>query len=118
MVLEELGRVVAPGPFLPSVLASAILVEAGPPELRAALLPALADGSKIGAVGLAATASGGTVTDDLVPGGGLADVVLLVVGDDVLVSERFERSTPAGVLDRTRRPATVTVPTTQGTRAP
>ncbi|HKQ41800.1 MAG TPA: acyl-CoA dehydrogenase family protein, partial [Pseudonocardia sp.] len=48
VVLEELGRVVAPGPFLPSALASAILVEAGRPEL----LPALADGSKIGAVGL------------------------------------------------------------------
>ncbi|HEY0813462.1 MAG TPA: acyl-CoA dehydrogenase family protein, partial [Pseudonocardia sp.] len=54
VVLEELGRVVAPGPFLPSVLASAILVEAGTPELQAALLPGLADGSRIGAVGLAA----------------------------------------------------------------
>ncbi|HXV93936.1 MAG TPA: acyl-CoA dehydrogenase family protein, partial [Pseudonocardia sp.] len=42
VVLEELGRVVAPGPFLPTVLASAVLVEAGTPELRAELLPGLA----------------------------------------------------------------------------
>src|SRR5947199_2195095 len=32
VVLEEFGRVVAPGPFLPTVLASAILVETGPEE--------------------------------------------------------------------------------------
>ena len=50
VVLEEMGRVVAPGPFLPTVLASAILVEAGPAELRTALLPGLVDGSRIGAV--------------------------------------------------------------------
>jgi alkylation response protein AidB-like acyl-CoA dehydrogenase len=121
VVLEEQGRVVAPGPFLPSVLASAILVEAGTPELKAALLPGLADGSRIGAVGLAGTEpdgvdSEGQVRDELVLGGGHADVVLLVVGDDVLVSEEFERSTPAKVLDLTRRPVTVTA--TGGTRIP
>ena len=103
VVLEELGRVVAPGPFLPSVLASAILVEAGRPEL----LPALADGSKIGAVGLAGVEADGRVVDDLVPGGGLADVVLLVVGDDVLVSEQFTATVDRRVLDPTRRAATV-----------
>ncbi|MDT7577572.1 MAG: hypothetical protein QOH17_3905, partial [Pseudonocardiales bacterium] len=118
VVLEELGRVVAPGPFLPTVLASAILVEAGPEELRSTLLPGLADGSKVGAVGLAATESDGQVRDDLVLGGGLADVVLLVVGEDVLVSDQFERSKPDKVLDLTRRPVTVTVTATGGTRIP
>ena len=94
VVLEELGRVVAPGPVpAHACCASAILVEAGRPEL----LPALADGSKIGAVGLAGVEVDGQVVDDLVPGGGLADVVLLVVGDDVLVSEQFTASRrPAG----------------------
>ena len=110
VVLEELGRVVAPGPFLPTVLASAILVETGRPEL----LPALADGSKIGAVGLAGVEVDGQVVDDLVPGGGLADVVLLVVGDDVLVSEQFTATVDRRVLDPTRRAATVV--TTSGTR--
>ena len=112
VVLEELGRVVAPGPFLPSVLASAILVEAGRPEL----LPALADGSKIGAVGLAGVEVDGRVVDDLVLGGGLADVVLLVVGDDVLVSEQFTASVDRRVLDPTRRAATVVA--ASGTRIP
>ncbi|MHA6780905.1 acyl-CoA dehydrogenase [Pseudonocardia saturnea] len=110
VVLEELGRVVAPGPFLPTVLASAVLVEAGPPELRAALLPSLADGSRIGAVGL-----GGSVTHDgttasgdagLVLGGGLAEVFLLVAGEDVVVVDAVTRSVPA-VLDPTRRSALV-----------
>ncbi len=116
VVLEELGRVVAPGPFLPTVLASAVLVEAGPPALRAALLPGLADGSRIGAVGLAGVESDGHVTDDLVIGGGLADVVLLVVGDDVLVSEQFSATVGKRVLDPTRRAATVTAE--GGTRIP
>lgn len=116
VVLEEMGRVVAPGPFLPTVLASAILVEVGPPELQAALLPGLADGSRIGAVGLAGQEEGGRASDDLVLGGGLADVVVLVIGDDVLVSERFERSSPDVVLDPTRRPVTVTA--TDGVRIP
>src|SRR4051812_33301219 len=34
VVLEELGRVVAPGPFLPTVLASAVIAEAGSDEQR------------------------------------------------------------------------------------
>jgi alkylation response protein AidB-like acyl-CoA dehydrogenase len=116
VVVEELGRVVAPGPFLPTVLASAVLVEAGPPELQSALLPGLANGSRIGAVGLAGIEADGHVADNLVLGGGLADVVLLVVGDDVLVSEQFTATVPERVLDPTRRAATVTAD--GGTRIP
>ncbi|MES9536204.1 acyl-CoA dehydrogenase family protein [Actinomadura sp. NPDC000600] len=48
VVLEELGRAVTPGPFLPTVLASAVLHRAG----HAEHLPSLADGSTVGAVGL------------------------------------------------------------------
>jgi len=112
VVLEELGRVVAPGPFLPTVLASAILVETG----HTALLPGLADGSRIGAVGLAGVEADGRVTDDLVLGGGLADVVLLVVGEDVLVGEQFTATVGERVLDPTRRAATVVAD--GGTRIP
>src|SRR5438034_865267 len=52
VVLEELGRVVAPGPFLPTVLASAAIAAGGQDEVGAALLPGLCDGSTTGAVAL------------------------------------------------------------------
>ncbi|WP_232664762.1 acyl-CoA dehydrogenase [Pseudonocardia sp. TRM90224] len=109
VVLEELGRVVAPGPFLPTVLASAVIAESASAEVAAALLPGLADGSRIGAVGLRATLDGATVQDDLVLGGGLADVILLAAGDDMLVFEAAVlRQAAANPLDPTRRPVAVT----------
>src|SRR5579864_999122 len=43
IVLEELGRAAAPGPFLPTVLASSLVLAGGSAEQRAALLPSLAD---------------------------------------------------------------------------
>src|ERR1700712_1620100 len=51
IVVEELGRGVAPGPFLPTVIASAVLAELGDDALRSELLPGLAEGTSIGAVG-------------------------------------------------------------------
>ncbi|MFI1329884.1 acyl-CoA dehydrogenase [Streptomyces sp. NPDC020845] len=50
VVLEETGRAVLPGPYLPTVLASAVLARAGQGELTAAL----AGGTRIGAVALGA----------------------------------------------------------------
>ncbi len=47
---EELGRVLLPGAFVPTVLASAVLAAAGGPA--AELVPKLADGSITGAVAL------------------------------------------------------------------
>ena len=52
IVAEQMGRHLAPGPFVPTVIASAVLAAAGPDELRKRLLPGLADGSVIGAVAL------------------------------------------------------------------
>ena len=49
---EQMGRHLAPGPFVPTVIASAVLAAAGPDELRKRLLPGLADGSVIGAAAL------------------------------------------------------------------
>jgi alkylation response protein AidB-like acyl-CoA dehydrogenase len=109
VVLAELGRAVAPGPFLPTVLASAVLVEAGPDDARAWLLPGLADGSAIGAVGLGGTlevSGDGTVTGDagIVLGGGLADLLLLPAGADLVVVDAASVHREAGdVLDPTRR---------------
>ena len=48
VVLEELGRAMTPGPFLPTVLSSAVLHRAGHTEH----LPSLADGTKTAALGL------------------------------------------------------------------
>ncbi len=116
VVLEEVGRQVAPGPFLPTVLASAVIARCGTEAQRDALLPGLADGSAVAALGL-----GGSLTrrDDVldgdggtVLGGASADVLLVRSGDDVVV---LRPGTPgvmlsgAKDLDPSRRSARVTV---------
>src|SRR5260221_10296143 len=52
VVVEELGRAVAPGPFVPTVIASAVISSLRSPHLQERLLPGLASGSLVGAVGL------------------------------------------------------------------
>ena len=101
VALEELGSALVPGGFLPTVLASALLARAGNPAGNtdiAKLLAGLADGSRSGAVcmaaGLTGTVSDGVLTLDgesaPVLGGSLADLVILPVraGDPVLTGER------------------------------
>ena len=51
VVLEELGRAIAPGPFLPSVLAAAVVQASGNEAAQKELLPGLASGELVGAVG-------------------------------------------------------------------
>ena len=70
VAVEELGRTLLPGAFLPTVLASAVLAAAGPAAGELApLLAALADGTLTGAVSLArgmrasAADGGGLVID-------------------------------------------------------
>ena len=95
VVVEQLGRAVAPGAFVPTVVASAVLVAAAPDELASKLLPGLADGSTCAAVALGGDAelrdgalhgSAGAVI-----GAGLADVLLVAVGDDVAVVDVVRR---------------------------
>ncbi|HEX5588339.1 MAG TPA: acyl-CoA dehydrogenase [Acidimicrobiia bacterium] len=116
VVLEELGRATAPGPFLPTVLSSAVIARCGTDAQQAALLPGLADGSRAGALATAGAAarSGSTVSGDagLVLGGGLADVLLVPVGDDVVVLDASTPGVDVNVptnLDPTRRAAKVTL---------
>ena len=52
LVVEAMGAVVAPGPFLPTVWASAVIAACGTDAQQAELLPGLADGSVRAAVGL------------------------------------------------------------------
>ena len=115
IVVEELGRAVAPGPFVPTVIASAVLNAIGDAATKAALLAGLADGSTLGAVGLAGSlvvadgkASGSA---GVVLGGGFANVLVIGVGDDVavvLVGEGVTVETPPN-LDPTRRTSRVTL---------
>jgi 3-oxochol-4-en-24-oyl-CoA dehydrogenase len=115
VVVEELGRAVAPGPFVPTVIASAIIAAGAPAALRTRLLPGLADGSVIGAVALGGSVElrDGAVHGPAgaVLGGGLADVLLVAVGDDVAVVDRSSAGvrveSPANI-DPTRRAARVT----------
>ena len=115
IVVEELGRADAPGPFVPTVIASAVLNAAADEATKAAWLSALADGSKVGAVALGGslTVTGATVSGDVgaVLGGGLADVILVPVGDDIALVEvgrGVSVDTPPN-LDPTRRSARVTL---------
>ena len=123
IVLEELGRAVAPGPFLPTVLASAVVARAGSAEQRADLLPRLADGSTPAALAfgsgvLAAepTGSGGLrLSGTLRPvlGAGLAHLLFLPVGAETgevwcAVDAGAVTISPLQSLDPTRRVAAVT----------
>ncbi|MEU2007072.1 acyl-CoA dehydrogenase [Rhodococcus sp. NPDC019627] len=86
VVAEELGRVLAPGPFLPTVLTSAVLNEGG----HSGRLSRLADGSVLGAVALQPgslriSRHGDEVTLDgesgYVLGGQVGDLFLLAARD-------------------------------------
>jgi len=113
VVVEALGRAVAPGPFVPTVITSAVLASAGDGDAKKRFLPGLADGSLTGAVALDAevTVTGGTASGDagLVLGGGLAKVLLVAAGEDVAVVEVGDGvsvEVPAN-MDPTRRTARV-----------
>jgi len=115
VVLEEIGRQVAPGPFLPTVLASAVIAHCGSEAQQAALLPGLADGSVVAALGLcgALSCASGALDGDggIVLGGAAADLVLLRAGDDIVVVRRGTKGLSFGGttnLDPSRRAATVT----------
>ncbi len=114
IVVEELARAVAPGPFVPTVIASAVIAGAGGDDLQARVLPGLADGSTVGAVALggSVTVSDGVASGDAgtVLGAASASLVLVPVGDDVAVVElpaqRVAVESPPS-LDPTRRSARV-----------
>jgi 3-oxochol-4-en-24-oyl-CoA dehydrogenase len=114
VVAEQMGRNLAPGPFVPTVITSAVLAAAGPDDLRKRLLPGLADGSVIGAAALGGevTYANGAATGPagVVLSGHLADVLLVPAGDDVLVIEKTGGGVQAEVpanLDQSRPAARV-----------
>jgi alkylation response protein AidB-like acyl-CoA dehydrogenase len=101
---EELGRSLAPVPFLPSALAATLIEHAGSSEQRERWLGGLASGEITGALGVAVEG-----TAELVGGAADAAVIVLVEDDGtgrVLTPEQAEVS-PAASIDPTRPAAHV-----------
>ena len=95
IVLEALGYAVAPGPFLATTLASALLVRCGSEAARDSYLPGLAAGSLVAAVGLGgelAFGADGSLrgTGGLVLGAELAQLFVLCAEDDVVLLDAAE----------------------------
>jgi hypothetical protein len=116
VVVEELGRAVAPGPFVPTVIASAVIAAAGPDAVRDRWLPGLADGSVVGGVALDGEVEvrDGKAAGKIpaVLGGGLAQILIVPACEDALVIDvaagGVTVETPTN-MDPTRRSARVTL---------
>ncbi|MHB1446048.1 MAG: acyl-CoA dehydrogenase [Acidimicrobiales bacterium] len=116
VVTEVLGRFVAPGPFVPTVIVSAVLEAVGPDALKQKYLRGLTDGSLRAALALkadlqiAGTKASGTARAVL--GAGLAELILLPCGEDLILVERDEDGVKVEVpvnLDPTRRAGQATL---------
>ncbi|HMC67674.1 MAG TPA: acyl-CoA dehydrogenase family protein, partial [Mycobacteriales bacterium] len=89
VAVEELGRAVTPGAFVPTVVVSAVLAADADDATRKTHLPGLADGSRTAAFALDAQVelrdgkASGAVPAAL--GAGTADLLVVRVGDDALV---------------------------------
>lgn len=103
VVVEELGRAVAPGPFVPTVIASAVLAKEGSDEQQTRLLPGLIDGTVTAGIGLDGNVrvENGVASGDagIVLGAGLAELLLVAAGDDVLVLDRGRSGVSVEVPD-------------------
>jgi alkylation response protein AidB-like acyl-CoA dehydrogenase len=94
VVLEELGRAMAPGPFVPTVLAAALIEDAGTEEQKSTWLPKLVDGS---------TTASAMIDGNPVVGGGVARVLVTPDGSGgCRVVDDLERQHMSS-LDPTRR---------------
>jgi len=76
ILCEELGRSLAPVPFLPTVMAATLIEHGGSPEQHARWLPGFASGETVGALGRAEDG-----TAELVTGGADAAVFVLIEDD-------------------------------------
>jgi 3-oxochol-4-en-24-oyl-CoA dehydrogenase len=110
VVIEELGRAVAPGPFVPTVIASAVIAKDGTADQKSRLLPGLIDGTVTAGIGLDSRVqvADGIADGDagIVLGAGLAELLLIAAGDDVLLLERGRDGVSVDVpdnFDPTRR---------------
>ncbi len=104
ILCEELGRAVAPVPFLASAMAACVIEQAGSDEQRKRWLPGLASGETVGA--LAGAVDG---TAELVVSGAEADVIVLVEDDGSgrLLRPQDAEVTSVAAIDPTRSAASV-----------
>jgi alkylation response protein AidB-like acyl-CoA dehydrogenase len=104
ILCEELGRVIAPVPFLASAMAACVIEQAGTDEQRERWLPGLASGNTIGAVSGAVDG-----TAELVVSGAEADVIVLVEedGSGRLLTPQDAEVTKVAAIDPTRSAARV-----------
>jgi alkylation response protein AidB-like acyl-CoA dehydrogenase len=115
VVLEAQGRELCPGPFLPTVSAATVIDRCAPDSVRAQILPGLADGSTIGALGCSGSIVAGSdlmVSGEspAVLGAPDATVLVLTAGDDVVIVDADAEGvtvTPLSSLDTTRSIGTV-----------
>jgi alkylation response protein AidB-like acyl-CoA dehydrogenase len=107
ILCEELGRSLAPVPFLPSALAATAIEQSGVQEQCERWLPGLSSGETVGALG---AASDGVA--ELVVGGADAQVLVLVEADGagLVISAEDAEVTPLQAIDPTRSAARVSVP--------
>ncbi|BBY21788.1 acyl-CoA dehydrogenase [Mycobacterium stomatepiae] len=111
VVIEELGRAVAPGPFVPTVIASAVIAKDGSAEQKSRLLPGLIDGTVTAGIGLDSRVqvNDGVAEGEaagVVLGAGLAELLLIAAGGDILLLDRGRDGVSVEVpdnLDPTRR---------------
>ncbi|CPR13124.1 putative acyl-CoA dehydrogenase [Mycobacterium bohemicum DSM 44277] len=110
VVIEELGRAVAPGPFVPTVIASAAIAKNGSAEQKSRLLPGLTDGTVAAGVGLDGDVriADGKADGEagIVLGAGLADLLVIAAGEDIVLLERGRAGVTVEVpenFDPTRR---------------
>ena len=114
VVMECLGRQLAPGPFLPSVSAAVVIDRCAPDSVRSEVLPGLTSGQTVAALGVSGTLTVGpdhvvTGESSAVLGAPDAGLLVLVAGDDVVIVDAGPESAAAGVsvtrldsLDTTR----------------
>ncbi|WP_192810900.1 MULTISPECIES: acyl-CoA dehydrogenase [Mycolicibacterium] len=114
VVCEQLGRVAISGPFLPTVVAAAVVAESGTDAQRQRWLPRLISGATV--VGLGAANSIAVLQDSslsadavAVLGESASDLFLLPVGDDLVLVESGQRTETREIksVDQLLRPVTV-----------
>lgn len=117
VVVEVTGGELMPGPFLPTVAAATVIDRCAPDSVRARLLPGLADGSTVAALGVnirvnMQTDMTATAEWPAVLGAPDADVLVLSAGEDLLVVDARADGvtvTPLPTLDPTRSVGSVSM---------
>jgi len=114
ILVAEMGRVVAPGPYLSTVLAGMAIADAGSDEQKRTFLPRMASGDLIAAVAAGpgdVEESGGHLRGErrFVADGAIAETVVVVAhtsGEEaaLYIAEPSER-TPVATMDQTRKHA-------------